>query len=316
MKYLFKPNEIRKCMNELFSVANEKWALVGFVGYGALDQLPKDVVGLNVICWPKAGATHPDGVRRLLKGGVTVYFCENLHHKLYWTKDVGLIVGSANLSARALRGSVQHEFCVYCDDPKFDIKPVLSELKYSKVREEALHKLDLAHAAEMGKSPDLDEPLSVSTSFLQASSEKFPKKWKIAVWNEEREPSGNEAIKNVLEKEFGQRKFLNNNDVDNNVFEIGDFVLQVRIGTESEKIKTANCKWLRVEFVMKRGRNSIIVQLKKMADGVAPPFVIDKDFKAKFKAAFNDDEFDKIVDAKAAVRKKFIAKLRNLYQDR
>jgi hypothetical protein len=312
VKYLYNSSEIRTQIEKIFlSPAKEKWAIVGFVGYGGLDQLPKGVTGLQVICWPKAGATHPDGVRRLLEADISVYFCENLHHKLYWAKDVGLIAGSANLSARALSGTAQHEFCVYCEDPKFDINSVLRGLKYKPVDEKSLHALDIAHVAAGVTSSGSDEDPTPTCSFEEASAQRFAKKWKLVIWCEYRKD--NVHVKKEIEQAFGQSTWANDNDVDEGIFSQGDFVLQVHIDHVSELIKRANCKWLRVEHVMKQGRQSVIVQVKKMVDGAPPPFEIDNAFRSKFKELFNNSsDWGAIYDANHVVRKGFISKLRSM----
>ncbi len=305
VKYLYNSSEIRTQIKKIFlSTEKEKWAIVGFVGYGGLDQLPKGVTGLQVICWPKAGATHPDGVRRLLEADISVYFCENLHHKLYWAKDVGLIAGSANLSARALGGTAQHEFCVYCEDPKFDIKSVLRGLKYKPVDEKSLHALDIAHVAAGSSDMDLTKNTKSLPSFQDASKGKHPKKWKIVCWDTELEDD--EPIRKAVSQETGQPDYTNFNEIDPGMFEIGDFVLQVGVDENGEIMRSDRGKWLRIELLMKHGGKNYGVQIKKMADGVAPPFRIDSEFQKKFKATFNNSTWPKILDKRAFVSSEFI----------
>lgn len=290
----------------------EKWAIVGFVGYGALDQLPDQVAGLNVVCWPKAGATNPDGVRRLLSAGVHVYFCNRLHTKLYWAKDRGVIVGSANLSQNALSNSGQHEFAVYLEDKSFDVASVLARLSYNKVTESSLGALDQAYVAAKYKDPDSDEASRKPLSFLDSRNVPFPKKWKLAIWSVRR--TDNEPIKEEVFAETGASRWVNDNDVEANQFEVGDFVLQVHVGG-GELVNRANGKWLRVELVTKSKSAPAIVQLTQIADGPPPPFEIDPQFIRGFRALYNECEWDEIIDEKATVKEEFILRIQALYKD-
>lgn len=312
MKYLYESNSIRESINELFANSNEKWAVVGFVGYGALDQLPTGVVRLSVICWPKAGGTHPEGIRRLMKAGIKVYFCNNLHHKLYWSKGVGLIAGSANLSARALGDTGQHEFCVFCDDPKFDIASVLSGLVYSPVTKRTLDALQTAHDAMGLQGSDLDESQLHSRTFLQASKEELIRKWKVVCWDEPLEDES--ALRLAVEELTGQAKFANYNGIEEGVFERGDFVLQVHVDEDGAIVKGNFCNWLYVSVVINEQTEPYIVQLKKLREYPAPPFQIDSTFKKSFREVFTATDWGKVCTKTAVVRKSFIASLVACYE--
>ena len=310
MLYLNNSKEIKQQLISLFSAEGQKWALVGFVGYNALDHLPSHVSELSVVCWPKAGGTNPDGVRRLLDHGISVHFCDRLHQKIYWRQDAGLIVGSANLSENALGDAGLHEFGVYCDDKNFDIYEVLAALKYVKVSAEALARLDLEHArlAQLiGKSGN-KSPRADST-FLEAIGTKFPKKWKLVTWSELRED--NEHIRAEVETHFNTRNWVNDNDVDSSSFEKGDFVLQVKTDSTGF-VERANGRWLLVEHIVgKRGKKGV-VQVKKL--NTAPPFVIDTTFQKHLKKAFNATKnWSEVYDSDCVVRSSFLHAIGKLY---
>lgn len=314
MKYLFTHKEIREAIHEVFSSDGEKWAIVGFVGYSALDQLPKGINNLSVICWPKAGATSPDGVRRLLKAGIKVYFCDQLHSKIYWSKDLGFVTGSANLSRNALGNSNQHEFAVHLSDNTLEINKILASLKYAAVNEHSLHKLDIAHVAALVRDPDCDKTTEDQIGFVEACQFPVPMKWKLVTWHGHRED--NSHIKNAVYDGYGKSRWIEDNDVDDGLFEIGDFVLQVKVD-ENGLIERANCKWLRVEMVVKQSRKSpAIVQIEPLENGAMPPFSIDDgEFKKKFKSLFNSTtDWEDIIDKKSFVQKKFIRRLLELYR--
>lgn len=313
MHYLRNSQEIKKQLSSLFSEVGEKWAVVGFVGYNALDHLPSRVSDLSVVCWPKAGGTNPDGVRRLIDHGISVYFCDRLHHKIYWRKDAGLIVGSANLSENALGDAGLYEFGVYCDDNKFDIHQVLDALSYAQVTPDALAKLDVEHAAQARqKDKSGDNTSRADSTFLEAIKTKHPKKWKLVTWSEPRK--SNDHIRAEVETHFNTRNWINDNDVDSNNFQIGDFVLQVKTNDDGI-IERANGRWLFVDhIVLKRGARAV-VQVNKLDNRTPPPFVIDGTFKKHLKEAFNaTEDWDDIYDNDYVVQPSFVRAISDFYE--
>lgn len=311
MNYLRTSSEIRESIADLFAGPELKWAIVGFVGYGALDQLPADIENLSVICWPKAGATHPDGVRRLIQAGVEVFFCDRLHSKIYWASNRGLIVGSANLSRNAL-ASNQHEFAVYIEGGAFDITQVLSRLKYKKVSDASLAALDVAHVAVHTREPDLDDEQQPASTFVESRRMAMPRHWKLVAWSERRVNST--TLRNVVSEQTGTATWINDNDVEREVYQAGDFVLQVQVD-ENGRMQRANCKWLRVDLVAKLETGLAIVQLKPLAEGPPPPFAIDSKFKKSLKFLLNESAWKDVIDASATVKRGFIKKLQALCED-
>ena len=314
MKYLTNSSAIKSELENLFSHSGRKWAVVAYVGYGALDQIPAGTRDLKVVCCPKPGATNPDGVRRLLNHGIEVYFCENLHTKLYWTENVGVIVGSANLSSNALSESGQHEFAVFNADPNFDIEGVLSKLSYAPVTEESLASLDTEHTAITNRHRDSDEQGRKALSFYEASRQMVPRKWKFITWCELRE--SNELIEQKVLSSTGQSKWVNDNDVAPNKFKVGDFVLQVHVDKKDERIRRANCKWLRVDLIVKHKRSAhAAIQLTSISNGPPPPFEIDSRFKKVIKQLYNESYWEEIIDSQEFVKPEFIHRIQKLYED-
>lgn len=314
MKYLYNSNQIKEQLNIIFSASGTKWAIVGFVGYNALDHLPYGVSDLSVVCWPKAGGTNPDGVRRLIENGISVYFCDRLHQKIYWQEGAGLIVGSANLSENALGEGGLHEFGVYCDDESFDIKDILSTLNYEKVTSESLIALDIAHAAHNRiNKTNQDQFPSTPIDFLSATSMQYPKQWKIAAWSELRED--NSLIQKEIEANFGTKTWVNDNDVDLDAFQVGDFVLQIKTNDDGV-IERANARWLLVDFISGKRNNKAIVQISKLDNRTPPPFEINSNFKKNLKKAFNfTSEWSDIYDDKGYAKPEFIKAIVEAYGD-
>jgi hypothetical protein len=312
MNYLRTSHEIKNRLETLFSGSGEKWAIVGFVGYKALDHLPSNVENLSVICWPKAGATNPDGIRRLIDKGISVYFCDRLHQKIYWKHGQGLIVGSANLSENGLGKYGLHEFAVYCNDDDFDITQVISKLDHHRVTSESLAKLDIEHTVQMRQSKDLpdEQPIAIN-SFLESLKTKHPKRWKIATWSEIRDD--NNDIQKEIEEHYGEKIWDNDNDVESGDFESGEFVLQIKTTSEG-MIQRANARWLVVDHVVERGQTKAIVQLKKLNGNISPPFAIDSIFQKNLKQAFNAiEQWHEIHDDNHSVQPTLIDAIKAMY---
>lgn len=312
MKYLRNSAEIREELVTLFSGPEEKWAIVAFVGYNALEYLPRNTNNLQVICWPKAGGTHPDGVRRLIDKGIPVYFCNRLHQKIYWRTGAGLIVGSANLSDNALGDGGLHEFAIYNDDIDFDIRTVLGGLQYKAVTEEALANLDVEHAIESRrKSASGARHCARIPTFLESLDTKMRKRWKIVTWMEKRE--SNKEIQAEVEPLFGTRNWVNDNDIETDSYQVGDFVLQIHTD-ENGIIQRANARWMLVDHVIRKRSMNAIVQVNKLDERTPVPFDLDKDFKKNLKQAFNnEDSYKGIYDKNRVVQAAFLRKIQRLY---
>ena len=313
MSYLHNSKEIKNKLTKLFSVEGEKWAIVGFVGYNALDHLPPNISDLSVVCWPKAGGTNPDGIRRLIANGINVFFCDRLHHKVYWTKNTGLVIGSANLSDNALGDSGLHEFAVYCDDNTFDINKILKELNYKEVTYEALATLDIEHTAHY-RSHNLSSDNTLHAElikFTQAYGISYPKKWKIVCWSEHR--LNNDLIQAEVENQFHTKEWTNDNDVESQSFQPGDLVLQIKIDNNGD-IERANGCWLIVDHVIEQSKGEgVIVQIKP-TDKSLIPFDVDSDFKKHFKKVFNlKNDWKDICDGDGFVLDSFIQEIKNCY---
>lgn len=303
LDYLRNSSDIRRKVYELFSEEGEKCIVVGFVGRNAIDYLPKGVSDLRIICWPKAGGTNPDGVRRLINGGIEVQFCDRLHQKIYWKKDLGLIIASANLSDNALGEGGLHEFGVYCPDKSFDIDGVLDSLSLVEVTAERLAQLDIEHVRYARQHNTTSNSHGQPPSFHESMKTKYPKRWKLVTWSELR--ADNSQIEVEVAEHFGIKNWANDNDAPPNAFQIGDFVLQVKV-SDSGEIARANGNWLLVDHIVRQRGNHILVQVRKLDDEAFPPFQIDGAFRKHFKKVFNKTEWDKVCDKKSTVKRSFV----------
>ncbi len=102
MKVLYQSSDVRREIIKIFSHGGRRRvAIAAFVGDGAESYLPKPP-GLEIICWPKAGGTNPNTLRRLTKRGAKIRFADRVHMKVYWADGYGAVITSANLSTNAL----------------------------------------------------------------------------------------------------------------------------------------------------------------------------------------------------------------------
>jgi hypothetical protein len=323
MQYLRNSDEIKQKLQELFSKAGKKWAIVGFVGGDPLKHLPNDMSDLSIVCWPKAGGTDPKGIRKLIDKGIPVFFCDRLHHKIYWTEGVGLIIGSANLSENALGSDGLHEFGVYCEDKDFDINKVLNALAYDSVTIAALTKLDVEHTAldrreVKTKGKKQKSGSSVAPKFLEASQSKIPKEWKLVTYYALRDEAENKIIKAEVRNNWGKETWSEDIDIDANAkFVNGQHVLQVKTNDEGV-IEKANAEWLCVDLIVKKGSLNVIVQ-RKASDKGLQPFTLDTQFKKHLKDTFNQnrtEQLEKIYGKNYFVKKSFIQAIKNSYDEK
>jgi len=131
-KILYTSADVRKAIIELFeSSKGRRVAITAFVGSGSEAYLRKPE-GIELVCWPKAGGTNPDALRKLIKLGVKVSFAKSLHMKIYWTADKGAVITSANLSKNALGAGNLMEIGIFVPSKSVDIDRILKQINPNK----------------------------------------------------------------------------------------------------------------------------------------------------------------------------------------
>ena len=82
-KILYTQSDVYHAITKLFQAPTvRRVAISAFVGKGAESYLPNPQ-GITLVCWPKAGATNPHALRKLMKSGIEVQFTDRLHMKVY-----------------------------------------------------------------------------------------------------------------------------------------------------------------------------------------------------------------------------------------
>jgi len=144
---LYTSTEVRSAIRSLFrDQTAERIVISAFVGDGADAYLPFPK-GLRLICSPTPGATNPNALRLLMRKGVFVEFVDSLHMKVYWSKNRGAVVTSANLSTNAMGAGGLKEAGVLLGPnklDKLDIERMLGHLKRRPAKPE-LRALDQLH---------------------------------------------------------------------------------------------------------------------------------------------------------------------------
>ncbi len=101
-QFLSNPAHIRGAIGTLARESKRMDLAVAFVGRDWNDSLANFQGNLRVICWLSSTNTNPRAVRQLIKRSNTkVRQRDGMHAKVYLT-NLGVVVGSANLSAKAL----------------------------------------------------------------------------------------------------------------------------------------------------------------------------------------------------------------------
>ena len=309
-RFLENSREIRESIFDLLSGEGEKYAVVGFVGGNAIEYLPNSKK-MTVICWPKAGATNPEGVRVLLNSGFDVKFCDNLHSKIFWCESKGVIISSSNLSDNALGDSGLIEYGVFIKDDEYDFhQSVLNNIKgkWRDVTDEELDRLDIDTNKFNRRNDIWADCLSNDQRYSDWYERGCKQKWKI-IWYSEELKLDDETKNEVYEK-FGATKWKNFNDIDSGIFQEGDVVFQFKMDEDEEYIPRANGKWFYVDMVASTNK---IIQIDDIA-GVSIPFKVDPIFKKSFKKAFFELGWDKILDNKYHPKKPFLELIYKLYQ--
>jgi hypothetical protein len=125
VKILKSSASIRKAIGELMAPGGgRRVAISAFVGDGARAFIRKPL-GVEIICWPRAGGTNPLELNRLKNAGAHISFADRLHMKVYWAAKRGAIVGSANLSTNALGAGGLKEFGVLLPPGSIDIDELI-----------------------------------------------------------------------------------------------------------------------------------------------------------------------------------------------
>lgn len=318
MKVLYSSLDIQLQLTSMFNNATpkaKKTIIVAYVGSTPENILPT-LYGVTVICCPKAGATSPIGIRKLINQGAEVFFSDNLHMKVYWVEGQGCVIGSANLSYNGLQGGLK-EAAIYINDKKLDIDKLIREASPRIVTKRELDKLE--------KETDR---LAKQTNQITRHNLTYPewfesplrKEWKIGWWEESIEHCAKEAS-SKLQLEYNITKphsFLN---IEAGQAVADEWLLMFRVYPQ----KATNCMWLYVDFISEVYPDEVdtyeeeypsqAVQIFKSTRYNPPPFIINKGFREALNLTIKHFGQDFIFDNKTLVPPEdFLAFIYQKYQ--
>lgn len=247
-RLLYNSAEVRQAIVELFrSSKGHRVAISAFVGDGAEAYLPKPK-GLQLICWPKAGGTNPNVLRKLMKRGVNVCFADGVHMKVYWSEDNGAVITSANLSINALGSGNLKEIGAFLEPKEIDIDRLIQPLKIRPASLKELKKLDSRHKRYVARNRGEGRVSSRVGSFDEWYERPFREEWKLGWVEGWSELAAN--AKKIAEKEYGVSDPENWISCSHGDYKKYDWVLTFML-----KKFPAELEWMCVDFVVKVPRS-------------------------------------------------------------
>lgn len=280
-KLLYTSGEVRQAICELFeSAKGRRVAISAFVGEGA-DVYLRNLVGLELYCWPRAGGTNPHVLRKLGERKAQISFVDGLHMKVYWAEDRGVIVTSANLSTNALGSGNLKEIGVLLEPEELDIDRVIHSLRSRQATEKELKKLERDHRSYTRRNPIYAGTASRIQSFSEWYKSPWRSEWKLG-WLE-----GHCKTATVV-RDIMKMKYHNDSDpsdliaVPENQYREHDWILTFRYGQPITEIE-----WLYADFVVKVPKSD-----KKAYDRECPCQIAQVDSR-RFYSGFPFDERDK-----------------------
>ena len=282
-KTIYTSADLRKAIIDLFSSpTGPRVAVSAFVGTGAETYLPSPD-GLQLYCWPKAGGTNPSALRRLIKAGVNVFFADSLHMKLYWAKERGCILTSANLSTNALGAGNLKEIGTSLPSDAVDMDRIIGSLKARPLTQKELSKLEREHRLYYAMNLLKDNQKVVS--FEDWFTSPFRSEWKC-VWHQEYSQACSLQAKALAQAEYNLEEpdlYLHVGDISE--YNLGDWILTFRLG----KSAANRANWYFADRIFSvpvtdneaydPGDPFEIVQLWPAYRYPPPPFKIDKRFR-------------------------------------
>lgn len=306
-RVLYTSAEIHARIKRLFGepgADDQRVALVAYVGGDGEKYLPHPK-GLRLICNLSAGGTDPDTLRQLKKRGATIEISDRLHMKVYWSKNRGCIISSANASSNALGKGDLKEAGVWLPRGMVDVSRLIRYSSPRKIREADFRRLDREsreHQKNVGKPSGVKKR---SWDFFQWYSAPHPTSWKIDCIDTEI-PGEAKAVKEQSYSEFGHKEPYTWISCRKNSVRKNEWLLTFTL-TERGAM---SINWLYVDFVVKvspkekryyyPGFPDHAVQVNSPAKYPLPPFRVTPRFRKALNAAVKAYTPDRLLSAKTA----------------
>jgi len=299
--------------------SDKRVAIVAYVGSDGAKYLPHPE-GLRVVCNPSAGGTDPDTLRHLINNEARVEVSDNLHMKVYWSRNRGCVITSANASSNALGRGGLKEAGIWLPPGSVDIQRLLRYAHPRKIRESDLHQLDRETRAHRKTSPIPRKKRKAPPDFLKWYHSPHRSEWKMN-WSEESVTGNATSVKEQTSVEYGHKEpWIWACCVKGRV-RANDWLLTYIITEKGAK----NISWLFVDFVVKLRRSEKkyydsrwpyhAVQVFQSSKYQLPPFRIDAEFRRAFAVAVKRYTADKLIAAKKDIpAKRFLRYIADAYR--
>ena len=293
-RILYSSAEIHSCIKQLFSEPNKndrRVALVAYVGTDGESYLPHPE-GLHIICSLSAGGTSPNTIRMLIKRKAKVQFSDGLHMKVYWSRQRGCLITSANASSSALGRHGLKEVGIWLPAKSLNIDRLIRYAKPRNVTAQELRKLDAAtklHDKHQHRNPRTENMVD----YLQWLSLPHRSNWKLG-WGDEEIGGTAQAAKEKTLSEYGTKEPFSWQSAAKGRVKKNDWLLCFTFTKRGVK----DVKWIYVDFFVKippkerkfynRKWPLHAVQVHSPARYALPPFKITPTFCLAFKSALKE----------------------------
>jgi hypothetical protein len=287
------------------SAGDRRVALVAYVGGDGERYLPHPD-GLRLICNPSAGGTDPDTLRQLIKRGANVEISDSLHMKVYWSRNRGCVITSANASSSALGRSGLKEAGIWLPAGTVNINRLIRYAHPRIVRESDLHRLDAKSREHKKNLGGMGKRKKYAPDFLLWYSAPHRSTWKVS-WADYEIGGTASTVKEQTATEYGHREPRWWVSTYKNGVRKNDWLLSFTFTARG--IKSAH--WIYVDFVVKispkekryydREWPYHAVQVNPASKYPLPPFQITEQFRKALSAATKAYTPDRIKEAKTDI---------------
>jgi hypothetical protein len=287
------------------SAGDQRIALVAYVGGDGERYLPHPE-GLRLICNPSAGGTDPDTLRQLIKRHANVEIPDSLHMKVYWSRNRGCVITSANASTSALGRSGLKEAGTWLPAGAVNINRLIRYAHPRMVRESDLLRLDAQSREHKKNLGGKDTKKKSAPTFLQWYSAPHRSTWKVS-WIEGKVGGTASSVKEQTATEYGHREPHVWVSAGKNRVRRNDWLLSFTFTARG----ITSVRWIYVDFVVKispkekryydRDWPYHAVQVNPASKYPLPPFQITAQFWKALSAAGKAYTARRIKEAKTDV---------------
>jgi hypothetical protein len=304
---LYTSGDIHARIKHIFgqpSKSDRRVALVAYVGTDGSKYLPHPE-GLRVICNLSAGGTDPDTLRQLINDKAKVEVSDRLHMKVYWSKNRGCVITSANASSNALGKDALREAGVWLPSRTVDIDRLIRYASPREIREGDLRRLDMESREYSKNVRKFPGSRADAQDFSHWYSSPHRQSFKIA-WSDHVVSGSAGTVKAQTKAEYGHKEPYFWESCRKGGVRKNDYLLGFSF-TEGGGAK--GVYWLFTDFVVKLSPKEKryytrqfpfnAVQAHAPSKCPTPPFQITPQFRKALSAAVKRYTQDRLIDAKS-----------------